>query len=75
MKQVAILNFETAEVEIKLLPKRLHDAQMEDVEEWLSDKGYSLDNIQFMYGDIKFSMETCNTELEEEDAQLLASKV
>jgi len=74
MKKIAILNYEEASIEILLLPARLQDAQMEDIEEWLGDKGYSLDTIEYMYGDISFSEEMTNTDLEQEDAELLASK-
>lgn len=75
MQKIAIIDYDTQRVDILLLPKRLHDNKDgEVIEEWLSDKGYSLDNIVYMCGDIRFSEEMTNTELEKEDAELLASK-
>lgn len=75
MKKIAILDFETASIEIKLLPVRLHNAESYEIEEWLQDNDYHLDEIQYMYGDISYSEEMSNTDLEKEDAELLASKL
>ena len=75
MKKIAILDFETASIEIRLLPARLQNAESYDIEEWLQDNDYHLDEIQYMHGDISYSEEMTNTKLEEEDAQLLASKI
>ena len=64
-QKIYILDYENSAVTVKLLPKKLHNTQIEEVEEWLSETlGYSLDNIHFMYGaNIAYSEEIVNTDI------------
>lgn len=56
---IAILNYENSTVEVRELPSHLigDSVQIEDVEDWLDDQGYSVSNIQFMYGDLTISID------------------
>lgn len=53
MQKIVILDYQNSKVVIKKLPKELQNKQIEDVEEWLVEKGYKSSQIEWMYGDIK----------------------
>ena len=51
-EMITILDFTNAEVHQYHLPEHLIDAQIEDVEEWLDEHDFNVNNIQFMTHDV-----------------------
>ena len=49
---ITILDFTNAEVHQYHLPEHLIGAQIEDVEEWLHEQEFNINNIQFMTHDV-----------------------
>ena len=48
---ITILDFTHGKVHQYYLPEHLIDAQIEDVEEWLDEQGFNVNNIEFMTHD------------------------
>lgn len=53
MKTITIIDAGTANVEIHKLPKKLENAQMEEVEEYYQINGDS----EYIFGDLTFSID------------------
>ena len=51
-EMITILDFTNAEVHQYHLPEHLIGAQIEDVEEWLHEQEFNINNIQFMTHDV-----------------------
>ena len=45
---ITVLDFTNAEVHQYHLPEHLIGAQIEEVEEWLHEQGFNINNIEFM---------------------------
>ena len=50
-EMITILDFTNAEVHQYHLPEHLVGAQIEDVEEWIDEQGFNINNIEFMIHD------------------------
>ena len=55
--KIVILDYSIGLVKIMDLPKKLWNKQIEDVEEWLIDKGYKMSQIEWMSGELKIDFE------------------
>ena len=45
---ITILDFTNGEVHQYYLPEHLVGAQIEDVEEWIDEQGFNINNVEFM---------------------------
>ena len=49
---ITILDFTNGKVHQYHLPEHLVSAQIEDVEEWIDEQGFNVNNIEFMTHDV-----------------------